>query len=252
MFDFIIKFSFVGAWLCSSGMGLSQTLQEWEKQGDQWDTAGKPKQAIEAYEKAMALAPSEVSIVLKIAKQYGDLMPSLKGDAKKKAAEQSLAFSRKALSIDPQASDSYLAVAISLGKLTEFMSNKEKLVASREMKEKAERALQLNPNSDYAHHLLGRWHQEMAGIGSAIRLLAKVVYGGIPEGSYEEALQHFKTARKLMPKRLIHQVEYGRTLAKMGNKTQARIEIEKGLAMPNREADDADAKIRGRKSLKDL
>jgi tetratricopeptide (TPR) repeat protein len=190
--------------------------------------------------------------LVKIAKQYGDLMPSLNGAARKDAGNKSLAYSRKAVAIAPKSSDPHLAVALSLGKNTEFMGNKEKLEASREMKAEAETALRLNPKSDYAHHMLGRWHQEMAGIGGGTRLIAKIVYGGVPKGSYQEALDHFEKARKLQPKRLIHQIEYGRTLAMMDRDNEARREINKGLAMTNRDADDPDSKARGRATLKEL
>lgn len=238
--------------LLTSTLALSQTAAEWKKKGDSLDGTGKPQQALEAYEKALAQSPKDPAILVKIAKQYGDMMPSLNGAAKKTAGEKSLQYSRKAIEVAPNHSDSHLAVAISLGKLTEFYGNKQKLEASREMKEKAEKALVLDPKSDYAHHLLGRWHQEMAAIGGATRLLAKVVYGGIPKGTYSEALDHFDKARKINNRRLIHQIEFGRTLALMGDAQQAKTEIQKGLNMPNRDADDADAKTRGRNTLNNL
>ena len=31
--------------------------------------------------------------------------------------------------------------------------------------------LKLNPKSDYAHHMLGRWHQEIADIGATINTM---------------------------------------------------------------------------------
>ncbi len=157
-----------------------------------------------------------------------------------------------AVAVNPKSSDSHLAVALSLGKNTEFMGNKEKLKASREMKTEAETALRLNSKSDYAHHMLGRWHQEMAEIGGASRMIAKVIYGSVPKGSYEEALEHFSKARKLNSRRLIHQIEYGRTLGMMGRNAEAKTEIQKGLDMPNREADDGESKARGKKTLREL
>lgn len=238
--------------LFSVSAAFSQSASEWKKKGESLEAKGKTREALEAFQKAEAKAPKDAEILVKVAKQYGDLMPSLAGAAKKDAAEKSLQYSRKAVEVAPNDSDSHLAVALSLGKKTEFMGNKEKLEASREMKTKAEKALRLNPKSDYAHHMLGRWHQEMAGIGGGTRLIAKIVYGGVPKGSYQEALDHFENARKLQPKRLIHQIEYGRTLAMMGREDDARREISKGLAMPNRDADDPDAKARGRKTLADL
>jgi len=236
----------------STTLATAQSASEWKKKGNALEAKGKTRQALDAFQKAEARAPNDPEILVKIAKQHGDMMPSLNGAAKKEAARKSLEYSRKAVAIDPNSSDPHLAVALSLGKNTEFMGNKEKLEASREMKAKAEKALRLNSRSDYAHHMLGRWHQEMAGIGGGTRFIAKIVYGGVPKGSYEEALEHFKKARNINSNRLIHQIEYGRTLAMMNRDEEARREIKKGLAMRSREADDADSKARGRETLNSL
>lgn len=238
--------------LLSVSLGFSQSAAEWKKKGDSLEASGKTKDALAAYLQAEKKTPNDAAILVKIAKQYGDLMPSLGKAAAKDAAVSSLAYSRRAVKAAPKSSDPHLAVALSLGKLTPYMGNKEKLQASREMKTEAETALRLNPRSDHAHHMLGRWHQEMASIGGGTRLLAKVVYGGVPKGSYQEALDHFAKARAINGKRLIHQLEYGRTLAMMGRDAEARKEIDKGLAMRNSEADDAESKARARATLSKL
>lgn len=225
---------------------------EWKQKGNALEASGKTKDALTAYENALKKNPDDSETLVKIGKQYADMMTSLTGAARKEAGRKSLEFSRKALAVDPKSPNSHLAVALSLGKNTDFMGSKEKLQASREIKTEADIALRLNPKSDYAHHVLGRWNQEMAGIGGTSRLIAEAIYGAVPKGSYEEALRHFDTARKLMPKRLIHQIEYGRTLAMMGNNEDAKKEIQKGLDMPNRDADDADYKASGRKTLDGL
>ena len=238
--------------LATTSLVFSQSAAEWKKKGDAFDSSGKTREALAAYENALKKDPNNATVLVKIGKQYGDMMPSLAGGAKKEAGRKSLEYSRKAVAADPKSSDSHLAVALSLGKNTEFMGNKEKLQTSREIKSEAETALRLNSKSDYAHHMLGRWHQEMADIGGASRLIAKVIYGSVPKGSYQEALDHFDKARKINKHRLIHQIEYGRTLAMMGRDAEAKTEIQKGLNMPNREADDAESKARGRKTLGDL
>ncbi|QTN32830.1 hypothetical protein HZ994_10980 [Akkermansiaceae bacterium] len=244
-----MKSGIIATLLLSSALAFSQSASEWKKKGDALEAAGKTKDALAAYQEAEKKSPNDADILVKIAKQYGDLMPSLGKAAAKDAAESSLAYSRRAVKVAPNSSDPHLAVALSLGKLTPYMGNKAKIEASREMKSEAELALKLNPKSDYAHHMLGRWHQEMAGIGGGTRLLAKVVYGGVPKGSYQEALDHFAKARAINGKRLIHQLEYGRTLAMMGREADAKKEINRGLAMQNREADDADSKARARETL---
>ena len=231
---------------------FSQSATEWKKKGDALEAAGKTRDALAAYQKAEKKSPNDADILVKIAKQYGDLMPSLGKAAAKDAAVTSLAYSRRAVKAAPKSSDPHLAVALSLGKLTPYLGSREKIEASREIKSEAETALRLNPKSDYAHHMLGRWHQEMASIGGGTRLLAKVVYGGVPKGSYQDALDHFAKARAIRKDRLIHQLEYGRTRAMMGRDADARKEINRGLAMRNSEADDAESKTRARETLKSL
>lgn len=235
--------------LATATLAFSQPPSEWIKKGDAFEASGKSKEALDAYRNAEKTKPNDSALLVKIDKQYGDLMPSLRGAAKKDASAKSLEYSRKAVAVTPKSSDSHLALALSLGKNTEFMGNRQKIEASREIKTAADTALRLNPKSDYAHHMLGRWHQEMAGMGGATRAITKVIYGGIPKGSYQEALGHFESARKINSRRLIHQIEYGRTLAMMGRNAEAKSEIQKGLNMPNREADDPESKARGKQTL---
>jgi tetratricopeptide (TPR) repeat protein len=246
----IAKQLLIGVWTITAA--FSQSANQWIKKGDAFEAKGKSQQALEAYQLAEKSKPNDSALLVKIAKQYGDMMPSLRGAAKNDASTKSLGYSRKAVAVNPKSSDSHLALALSLGKRTEFMGARQKIEASREIKAAADTALRLNPKSDYAHHMLGRWHQEMAGMGGATRAIAKVIYGGIPKGSYAEALSHFESARKINKRRLIHQIEYGRTLGMMGRVADAKSEIQKGLNMPNRDADDAESKERGQKMLNSL
>ena len=45
-------------------------------------------------------------------------------------------------------------------------------------------------------------------------------------GSHHDALESYQKAVALSPSRLIHRVELGRTLHRLGNKEQARLELE--------------------------
>ena len=67
---------------------LSQSAAEWKAKGDTLEASGKTKQALEAYEKGLTKDPANADIMVKIAKQYGDMMNSLSGGARKEAAAQ--------------------------------------------------------------------------------------------------------------------------------------------------------------------
>jgi tetratricopeptide (TPR) repeat protein len=232
---------------------LAQSADEWLKRADRLEAEGKSRDALAALVEADKLRPNRPEILLRIAKQHGDIMTETKDRAQRRAAADSaLAISRRALALDPKSGDAHLAVAISLGKKSEFMGNREKIEVSREIRKHADTALKLNPRCDYAHHMLGRWHQELADVGGATRALARVIYGGLPKASFDDAVHHFERARALRPDRLIHEIEYGRTLAMMKRNAEAREILTAALEKPNRDKDDAEAKERGRASLRAL
>jgi len=53
--------------------------------------------------------------------------------------------------------------------------------------------------------------------------------GAVAVGSHHDALESYQTAVSLAPARLIHRVELGRTLDRLGKKEQARRELEVSL-----------------------
>jgi Flp pilus assembly protein TadD len=75
------------------------------------------------------------------------------------------------------------------------------------------------------------------------------VYGGMPPASNEEAERLFRKAVALAPDRVSHHAELGRTLAALGRKDEARIELNKALSLPNREKDDPESKQRAAATL---
>jgi len=223
------------------------------KQGDAADARFKPDVALESYLPAEKLNPNDASLLVKIARQYAYRMADLSSKAEQlKSGRTALAYAERAVKLAPKEADPHLAVAICLGKLSTLVSNKEGIEASHKIKTEAEMATRLNPKDDFAWHMLGRWHQELAQIGGVTRAVARVVYGSLPNASYDEAVKCFQKAIALNPNRLLHYVELGRTYALMGRKEEARKFIEKGLAMPNHDRDDPETKDRGRKTLNSL
>jgi len=223
------------------------------KSGDACDEKFQCDQALQYYLPAEKLEPNNAALLVKISRQYALRMNDLPKESDKIAScRQGLAYAERAVAAAPNECDPHLSVAICLGRLVPYLGGKEKIETSRRIKASADRAVRLDPKNDYAWHLLGRWHQSLANIGGTTRVLASIIYDGLPAASNEEAVACFKKAAALNPKRLVHVVELGRTYQMMGRKDEARRYLEMGLAMPNREKDDADTKQRGRASLKQV
>ena len=223
------------------------------KNGDACDAKFQCDQALAFYLPAEKLKPTDNALLVKISRQYALRMNDLPRDADKIATcRKALAYAERAVAAAPDECDGHLSVAICLGKLTPYLSNREMIETSRKIKVAADKAVKLNPKSDYAWHLLGRWHQSLANVGGTTRLLASIIYDGLPAASNDQAVECFKKAIALNPNRLLHLVELGRTYAMMGKKAEAKKLLEAGLAMPNKEKDDPETKQRGRATLKEI
>lgn len=231
----------------------AQTAQDLVAQGDALDAKLRSEEALPLYLQAEKQQPADADLLIKIAKQYGESMTGMKSaDAKRKAGETALAYAQRAVKQAPKMADAHLAVAICYGRLLELVPARQKVAYSKLVRQGAEKAVQIDPRSDYAWHMLGRWHQAVATMDGFTKAIVKIIYGGLPDASLDEAVKCFEKARQLKADRLAHTVELGRTYAMMDRKDEARKYLDQGLAMQNKERDDPDTKARGRASLKAL
>lgn len=221
--------------------------------GDSLDVQLQTADALDAYLAAEKLAPENPELLIKIAKQYGEAMVDLPDkDDQLASGRKALDYAKRAVDLAPNLSDAQLAVAICYGRLLDLVSAREKVEYSRLIKQHTEQALKLNENSDYAWHMLGRWHRAVATTGPLLKGIVEIVYGGLPDASEEEAVEAFKKAIALNPDRVAHHIELGLTYADIGEPQKAEQEIRKGLSLPSKERDDPDTKARGKEVLDEL
>jgi tetratricopeptide (TPR) repeat protein len=210
----------------------------------------RPDLALPHYLAAAELRPEDPDILQKVAQQYSDATNLLTDRAEmKRYAEQALAYSQRAVALAPDNPVNVLSVAISCGKLALFSPTREKISYSRLLKEETERALALNPEYAWAHHVLGRWHYEVATLGGAAKFFVKLIYGGLPPASLEQAVTHLERAVALDPDNLIHHLELGFAYWAAGDRDRARAQFISGLAMRETTINDAAAKTRAARAL---
>jgi predicted Zn-dependent protease len=221
--------------------------------GDAADEQLKTAESLAAYLEAERLGDKEVELLRKISREYSLSMVDTKSKEEQHAlGEKALEYAKRAEAADPANAMNQLGLAICCGRVAPYEDNKTKIAYSKLVKEHADKALKLDPSLDYAYHVLGAWNYELSGLNPILRAIAKLIYGELPAASYEDAVKNFKKAIELAPQRVAHHVELGRTYAALGQKDLARAEIDKGLALPNREKDDPVTKERGREALKKL
>ena len=244
---------FVAALLLTSAIAQAQTVSEMMQNGDVFDVKFKPAEALRYYLPAEKLEPTNVGLLVRIARQYRHLMSDATTGAEKlRIGGIALDYGERAAKLGPNDSDAQISTAITYGRMLPYQGNKEQVAATPLIKAAADRAIALNPRNDVAWHVLGRWHQVLANVGMIKHLLGGLIYGKLPTTTNEAAIQCFERAIAINPRRPRHFIELGRTYAQMGQNAEARKYIEKGLTMTDLDKDDAEIKQRGREELAKL
>jgi len=211
------------------------------------------KTALELFLQADAARPNDPVILQKIARQYSDLTFDLTDPAEQRRfAEQALAYAQRAYQLAPKNPDNVLSLAICYAKIGFYADTRTKIENSRFVKQYAEQALALDPNDDFAHHVLGQWHYEVASVGPTKRLLVNLIYGGLPPASTAEGVKQLRRAVELAPDIPAHHAELGRALLADGQREAGERELRKALALPRKLKYDDEAKRRAREALEKL
>lgn len=206
--------------------------------------------ALELFRQANAARPDDPHILQQIARQYSDLVVDQQSvEAKRACAQAALDYARRAAALAPRDPVNVLSLAICYGKLAVYSDTRTKVRYSRLVKEHGEQALALDPGYAWAHHVLGRWHYEVAGLGGMARFFANLFYGGVPPASFEQGVAHLQRATELEPDELNHWIDLGFAYRAAGRMEEARAAWARGLAMPDRGKHDAAAKLRARNAM---
>jgi len=211
------------------------------------------QEALKFYLPAEKLDPKNVDLLVRISREYRHMMSDAPSKEEKvRYGNVAKSYAQRAVALAPNDPNALLAIAITYGKLLPFEGNRERVEASKIIKDAAEKTVRLDPTNDLGWHLLGRWHVNVADVGGVQKALGSLIYGKLPPASYEEAERCFQKAIRLNPNRLMHYIELGRTYAQMGRPADARKYITKGLAMAETEKDDGETKDKGRQLLAKL
>ncbi len=220
------------------------------KQGDAEDHAGHTQAALTAFRAAEEIDNRNVGVLLRISKQYTDLIASTKPkEAAEQVAKKAFTYAQRAVELDPKVAKAHLSLAIAYGHMTDYIGNKEKLEYSKYIKDEASKSIELDPTDDYAWHVMGCWHSGVANVNGMLKLLAKMVYGGMPPASNEEAVRCLKKAIELSPQRMMHHSELARVYQFMGQKEQADKEWKIVLSLPAMDKEDESDQTDARTAL---
>lgn len=191
--------------------------------------------AVQCFEEACKLVPDCAAYLSMAAKCWSDLTfyYDVRSDRERQLVNlKAIEYAEKCIEAAPHLVYGHVAMCISKGRLALFTDNKTKVRLAKEAQLCAYAAIERDPSSDVAHHLMGRWHYEMAQINVVLRTLVRIMYGtALAPGTRQDALASFKRAAELAPERLIHRVEAGRVHLELGQVAEGVAELEAALAL---------------------
>ncbi|MBN1541019.1 hypothetical protein JW992_02660 [candidate division KSB1 bacterium] len=217
--------------VCPFALFAQETAQEWVAKGDSADAIYQDADALGFYEKAIALDSTSCEALWKASRSHvniGEVGGEDAQDIHYPAAEKK---ARRAAELCPNDADTQLSLAIAVGRLAIMRGGKTKVELSKEVKESAEKAIELDPSKDIAYHVLARWNREVASLSGLKKALAKVIYGGLPPASKEKAVELFQKAIELNPAYINHHYELGLTFESLDQWTDAKVAYEKVAAL---------------------
>ncbi len=236
-------------------VSVSDSVAKYLAIGDEMGTRWDHKSSTVAYLKVLEFDPKNYEASWKAGDEYTEVANKLPEDQKKQKEiyfDKARELCEQAISINPNGWEGYFRLSVALGRLALFRGGKEKINLSKRIKVEADKAVELNPQADLAYHVLGRWHQNLANLSWVLKSFAKVLYGGVPPGSNEEAVAMFKKAIEINPTHIEHYLELARTYEFMGKKDLMREPLAKVLALPPLEEDDNPFKEEAGQMLKKL
>lgn len=209
--------------------------------------------AREHYARAVAIDSTSYDALSKLSRACTDCAAAAPRDKQDALSAESERFARKCVALYPDSAQAHFTLALALGRMANLAGGKRRIALSKEIKLEADSTLALNPKHFGAMHILGRWHYGIASLSWLERSVAKVIYGGIPQGaSMEHARAYFEQAIALDPKTPINHYWLGETLIKLKDYTGARAELERCIELDDVLWDDKRTKEKAQKSLKDI
>jgi len=204
------------------------------------------------YQRAFAIDSTDCEVLWKLARadvHRGMVVPN---DEKLRWFTDSERLASRCVALYPDSSEAHFFLAVAVGQMTKVVGGKRRLELSKEVKREAEATLALDPGHYGAMHVLGRWNYEVAGLGWFQKAAAKIIYGGVPPGSYQQAQDWFENAIAIRPDFPLNHLWLGETLVKLHDYPRARGELQTCLGLDDVLWDDHFTKAQAQRRLSEI
>ena len=177
--------------------------------------------ALDRYRRAFLQCPDNYEPLMKMARAYTDV-----GEDGATGRPESLFVIGMRLADTlrqkyPDSSQSYFLTSVAAGNLCLIRKGARRVRLVRMVEHNATKAIEMAPDFAPAYVVLGVYYREVAIANPILKMLARLLLGGIPDGTLKESEQTLQKALELSPDNIFALLELARTDLLMGKKTDA-------------------------------
>lgn len=176
---------------------LEQILQEIDLNLNAGDAA-KIKQAYENLNELNVKHPRNSKILWHLGKACYKMIPTVSDPVRKQEfTTKGIEMCETSLKLNPKDADAHKWCAILIGSRSNTRSIQGKISDGYLFKQHIDTAIGLNADDPMLHHMLGRFTYESANLKWYERKVAATFFAEPPNGTFDEALEHFQRAENL-------------------------------------------------------
>lgn len=230
----------------------AQDINALLKDAQQLEASFKEPEALQKYLDVLRYQPNNLTALIRTSELYS-ILGKHQGtkDKQKEYYRNARAYAQKALQVNANSSEANVVMALAMGRMALISSGDEKIKSIKDVKTYSEKSVQLDPNNYKAYHVLAKWHYEVSDLNSVEKWLVKVAYEALPKASLDDAIRYFEKSKQLNPSFLLNYLELAKSWHRKGNDKKAVELLEAMLKMPNKIAEDANIKAKGKKLLEE-
>lgn len=232
----------------------AQDINSLLKEADNLEKVQKEADALEKYKQVLLLDPVHTKSLVKAAELSAILgNRATDKNTKRLQYETALSFANRAFQADSNNADALYVMAMASGKMTDVETENKKIVAYvRDCKNYSDKALSVNPNHAKANYTMGKWHYEMATLNGLKKAAVKLFYGGLPNGTLDDAISYMEKCKSLEPYFASNYLDLAKAYKENRKPAQAIEVLNRLVKLPTRTSDDVAAKAEGAKLLESM
>jgi tetratricopeptide (TPR) repeat protein len=238
--------------LLSPVENFAQDIAALQKEAEQLEITSQ-EEAFKKYQEILKIQPININALCKsseLCSSIGHRQATKPNQASYYRAARK--YAEIALRLNPNHSEANFAMAMATGRMAQISSGKQKIEAVNDIKKYAELCVKADPNNFKGYHVLGKWHYEVSDLSGIERGAAKMLYGGLPAASIQDAIRYYEKSRSLNPGFALNYLELAKAYHRSKQDDKAVDMLNKLATMPVKTQDDTRVKEQGKKLLKEL